>query len=1219
NGGTPAPDAATGGNPAPDAATGGNPAPDAATGGNPTPDAGEDPFPDAAVPPEPDATEPPPPRDVGVPPEPDAAPPPDDLLRDLQVDGAPWLRLGEPVRVSVVVDPAAVESFIEWTATIGGIDAAEIESQGESSIVLTPLRAGEMTLVAAVGGEQIAVTVFVYDCVDRDGDAALAIEGLPPAHLADAVAAGVCGPDAVDCDDGQLLIRSGRAEVCDGLDNDCDGVIDVGAPVDSIEHCGACETSCVRPNVEATCDAGQCRFDACIAGFVDRNGNLEDGCDVPDPGVCVPTGADDTCDGIDDDCDGAVDDDARDCADWTTGFCALRQARGVRDTVCEDFDTPLGTRWRRAFPYALTPSPFTQAGGRLAPADGRDEGISRSIPLTLAAFRVQFRAAVSNSTLLRVHLTVDDEVEDDGRPVGYMLQLEQNERVSLSTKLPLNPDFVQAEWSVPGLNDGRPRVFEWSREASGRPTLRVDGVLVASSPADPAGGVIAGLSRLAVGFVVPGAAGANDGVDNVVYSADLEGDGVLTPADNCPEITSADIVDADGDGRGRACDDLDRDGVEDGLDRCRTVPGEDCPQVGGHLLVSLAAGGSERLWRVDPLQGTRARFTPDGSAVSAGVADGRPSSSLVVTAEPAGEQTVIRGVDAATGEIRWSWFVTGTVGDLAQVSLPGQAVYFTDASDGALWRLDPATGDLDPWEGVGPRERVRIAASPEGMRIWVARFQDFGGIVLLDQLDAAFNSLAETVFVPDIDFDPLPALALSPAGDRLLFAGPSGIWTYETATATLSPFTAEPSHRAVFTGDGRSIASLAGDPPGLLLYPDGDAQGVTLIAPHAGLDSAVLSHVSGGALADADGNGLADPDDACPGVEPFAPRTGLDLGAAESDFAQVLVAGSEYLVSRTRQDQLVVRRFTPTFDPLGVEVFAPLDTDVAPAIAWDGTRFAAGAISRDDPDPPLQLLHLGLDLSTIEIAQHIQGRDEPRNLAGRGRTVALAGDPVQGFVFAYGNEVSLLHPDLNDAASRHRPGDLTGRADAPAQALFRAGERLFFAFEDGPNLDLGLAVYQGGLGNLHTSTLPGPGRASPSRQPAVAALDASRVVLLSVDAGRVVLRVPDAQWGLPENGTVVSNADRAATSPALAVAGGFYGAAWLERGSDGQEVWFRRIDADGTLRPPLRLSTPGVDAGAPSLSWDAENARFVGLWREGSNAVGHPRRLRATVGRFDCP
>jgi hypothetical protein len=603
HGGALVPDGSHGGGLEPDGAHGGGLVPDAAPDfGSPVPDAHSPPVPDAAVTPAPDVGEDVVP-DAAVTPEPDAAPPPDDLLHDLQVDGAPWLRLGEPVRVTVQVDPAVVDSFVEWTATIDGVDAADIDSQGQSSIELTPQRSGEMTIVAAVGGEQIGVTVFVYDCVDRDGDGAVVVEGLPPARLAEATAAGVCGPNAVDCDDGQLLKHPGRAEVCDGLDNDCNRAIDVGAPVDSIQHCGACETSCLRPNVEAMCIAGRCGFIACVTGYRDGNGNLEDGCEVPDPTVCVPTGADDTCDGIDDDCNGVVDDAAGGCANWLTGFCALRQARGVRDTVCEDFDTPLGTRWRRAFPYALTPSPFTQADGRLAPADGRDEGISRSIPLTLAAFRVQFRAAVSNSTLLRVHLTVDDEVEDDGRPVGYMLQLEQNERVSLSTKLPLNPDFVQAEWSVPGLNDGRPRVFEWSREASGRPTLRVDGVLVASSPADPAGGVIAGLSRLAVGFVVPGAAGANDGVDNVVYSADLEGDGVLTPADNCPEITSTDTVDADGDGRGRACDDLDLDGVEDGLDRCRAVPGEDCPDGGGHLIVSLAAGGAERLWRVDPPAG----------------------------------------------------------------------------------------------------------------------------------------------------------------------------------------------------------------------------------------------------------------------------------------------------------------------------------------------------------------------------------------------------------------------------------------------------------------------------------------------------------------------------------------------------------------------------------------------------------------------------------------
>jgi hypothetical protein len=122
---------------------------------------------------------------------------------------------------------------------------------------------------------------------------------------------GECTPGVRECaGDGTYLCTPGKGptiEVCDGKDNDCNGLADDGFDLQTdSQNCGVCGKSCDTPNAVGVCANGSCGGIACLPGFADIDGKGENGCEYacpqPIPGVEV-------CDGIDNDCNGLTDDE----------------------------------------------------------------------------------------------------------------------------------------------------------------------------------------------------------------------------------------------------------------------------------------------------------------------------------------------------------------------------------------------------------------------------------------------------------------------------------------------------------------------------------------------------------------------------------------------------------------------------------------------------------------------------------------------------------------------------------------------------------------------------------------------------------------------------------------------------------------------------------------------------------------------------------------------
>ena len=174
--------------------------------------------------------------------------------------------------------------------------------------------------------------------------------------------------DNTDCDDATASAWPGAEEVCDRVDNDCDGDVDEGVlttwsldlDADGWGDGETLEEDCSQPTgygPDGDCDDDDPSVhpdaaEVCNGADDDCDGDLDEGFDADSDGVAD---CDDTevCDGLDNDGDGAVDEnDAADATTWsidydgdgygssryTVTMCEQPAGYVADDTDCDDAD-----------------------------------------------------------------------------------------------------------------------------------------------------------------------------------------------------------------------------------------------------------------------------------------------------------------------------------------------------------------------------------------------------------------------------------------------------------------------------------------------------------------------------------------------------------------------------------------------------------------------------------------------------------------------------------------------------------------------------------------------------------------------------------------------------------------------------------------------------------------------------------------------------------------
>ena len=272
-----------------------------------------------------------------------------------------WAVPGDLVALPAVLDFGLVPEGGSRTDVIELVNvgtvpvAAENVIPGNTAFQITPPAAGWPEEIAPGDSLNVPVTYLAAD--GAAVQSTLEVESTAP-DTAVVVKANVClgsahpswngdldgfAACAGDCDDTNPLVHPAAIETCDGLDEDCDGVIDNDTSCGDddgdgfTEDDGDCNDNddTVYPGAPEAADGVDTDCDGLVPDDegpdFDGDGYAPDGGDCDDTNATIYPGATETCDGTDQDCDGPID-EGTDCYD--DDFDGVDENGGD----CDDYD-----------------------------------------------------------------------------------------------------------------------------------------------------------------------------------------------------------------------------------------------------------------------------------------------------------------------------------------------------------------------------------------------------------------------------------------------------------------------------------------------------------------------------------------------------------------------------------------------------------------------------------------------------------------------------------------------------------------------------------------------------------------------------------------------------------------------------------------------------------------------------------------------------------------
>jgi len=467
----------------------------------------------------------------------------------------------------------------------------------------------------------------------------------------------------------------------------------------------------------------------------------------------------------------------------------------------------------------------------------------------------------------------DEEGEAENPPafvggVGYSFLIEPSPEGPLGT-IKRSPDgFILWQSPLPVLTDRLRHWVTWKRLHTGLFQVQIDGTDVVPEFMGEADDTTRVFDRLGLWL---GASEEDTTVlDGYVLQFDADGDDVYRPLDNCPYDFNPDQLDWDEDGRGRACDDRDGDGVEDGVDLCALLYnpaqidqnqdgiGDACDFPYG-IAIGASFGGPMSVWAIDLASGIH---------------------------QPVGlpAQTEVFDVHSSR-DGWWAWSTRAVIWIRppdAEEDIRVQMGFTPDFIDDSLVYVSPdrrelmkmprdLSGPPTPIFSVPVGHELAAAVSPLEREI-VVLDRDEDNTIRLLELDADGTPLTPGVFVPEALDGAFPKVSRHPFEPTYLVSATGGvargISLLDGETGVLMGISETPTGNAVFTPDGRSLVSIAPSPHGnvVALQPAvPDAEPMVLLGPSPFINDDGLEPVPVPApVPDTDSDGRPDAYDSCP-------------------------------------------------------------------------------------------------------------------------------------------------------------------------------------------------------------------------------------------------------------------------------------------------------------------------------------------------------------------